>query len=259
MALKTGLRSAVCLLGSLLGAAAFLAPVLQTAPGSGKRADAPLLLSILLTLAFLALLLEARSGAGEARLMALLGVLVAINAGLRFAETAIPGPGGFSPVFFLILLSGYVFGARFGFLMGALTLFVSALMTGGVGPWLPAQMLAAGWVGMSAPLGKPLFSGHPRLEIAYLSLLGILWGFVYGALLDLWFWPFAAGPAGQSWQPGLGAGETLRRYAAFYLLTSLGWDALRAAGTAALMLLLGPAALRVLQRFQARMVWAREG
>ena len=36
--------------------------------------------------------------------------------------------------------------------MGALTLFTSAIITGGVGPWLPGQMFVAGWVGMSVRL-----------------------------------------------------------------------------------------------------------
>ncbi len=259
MAVKRALRYGVYALASLLGAAAFVAPLLRPPEGSAARADAPLLLTALLGLAFLALLLEAQSGAGEARMMALLGALVAVNAGLRFVENVIPGPGGFSPIFFLILVSGYVFGARPGFLMGALTMFVSALLTGGVGPWLPAQMLAAGWVGMSAPLARPLTAGRPRLALAWLTGLGIVWGFVYGALLNLWFWPYAVGAPGQSWQAGLGAAEAWRRYAAFYLATSLGWDALRAAGTAALMVVLGPATLRVLSRFRARTLFVHVG
>ncbi|RME35521.1 MAG: ECF transporter S component, partial [Deltaproteobacteria bacterium] len=141
------LRYLLYLLAALAGVLAFLGPFLwpANAPDSLRS---PLALTVLLGLAFLALLLEAQSQVRGAQTLALLGTLVALNAALRFVETVIPGPGGFSPVFFLILLVGYVFGARLGFLMGALTLFVSALLTGGVGPWLPAQMFAAGWVGM---------------------------------------------------------------------------------------------------------------
>src|SRR4030043_15203 len=113
----------------------------------------------LLSLCLLVLLFEVQ-GQGSARptamVIALLGVLVAINSALRFIETAVPGPGGFTPIFFLIILVGYVFGGRVGFLMGALPLLVSALVTGGVGPWLPAQMFTAGWVGLSTPFLLPV-------------------------------------------------------------------------------------------------------
>ena len=57
-----------------------------------------------------------------------------------------------------------------------------------------------------------------------MACFGALWGFLFGALMNLWSWPFIAGPAGQSWAAGIGLAETLRRYAAFYLLTSLAWD-----------------------------------
>ena len=66
-------------------------------------------------------------------------MLVAVNATLRFLEVALPGPGGFSPIFPLIVLAGYVFGGRFGFLMGALTLLVSAIVTGASGPGCPTR------------------------------------------------------------------------------------------------------------------------
>ena len=79
-----------------------------------------------------------------------------MNSTLRFAEAAIPGPGGFSPIFLLIVLGGYVYGARFGFLLGALTILVSGMLTGGVGPWMPYQMFVAGWTGMAAPLCRPM-------------------------------------------------------------------------------------------------------
>ncbi len=250
-------RYLVYLLAALLGAAAFLGPFLRPQAEGGAAARSPLVLSALLGLAFLALLLEAQEGAAGAKTLALLGVLVALNAALRFVETIIPGPGGFSPVFFLILLVGYVFGARMGFLMGALTLFVSALMTGGIGPWLPAQMFAAGWVGMSAPLVRPLAARWPRAEVYALAALGAVWGFAFGAVMNLWFWPFAAGPAQQSWSAGLSWRQAAARYAAFYLVTSLAWDSMRSLGNAALMLLLGPAALRALRRFHRRLGFHR--
>jgi energy-coupling factor transport system substrate-specific component len=45
---------------------------------------------------------------------------------------------------------------------------------------------------------------------------------------------------------------TLRNYATFYLVTSLWWDAGRAAGNALLILLFGGPILRVLRRFRSR-------
>ena len=93
---------------------------------------------------------ETQSSVLDNKMIAFLGVLISINAGLRFLENAIPGPAGFSPTFFLIILVGYFFGSRIGFLMGAMTMFVSGLITGGIGPWLPGQMITAGWVGQTA-------------------------------------------------------------------------------------------------------------
>jgi energy-coupling factor transport system substrate-specific component len=179
-----------------------------------------------------------------------------MNALLRFLEVAIPGPGGLSPIFFLIILTGYVYGARFGFLMGVLTLFVSALITGGVGPWLPYQMFTAGWVGMSAPLCRPLvqaIGGRERQrEVLVLAAFSGLWGFLFGFVMNVWFWPYAIGPAEQYWQPGITFVETLRRYTAFYLATSLIWDVLRAVGNVLVILALGRPTLHALRRFQRR-------
>ena len=55
-------------------------------------------------------------------------------------------------LFFTIVLAGRVFGAGFGVVLGCSTLFASAIITGGVGPWLPYQMFGASWVGLLAGL-----------------------------------------------------------------------------------------------------------
>lgn len=234
------------LLGSALGLSALLAPLL--APTSALGTPLVMIAAVLVTL--LAFLSEAQRVLTSPQTLALLAMLTALNASLRFIENAIPGPGGFSPVFFLIILGGYIFGARFGMLLGALTLAVSALMTGGVGPWLPYQMLLAAWVGLGAALLRPLRVRAPRLELPGLVLYGVAWGFLYGALANLWFWPLLAPPT-----PGLALAARLRQYGVFYLATSLGWDAFRAAGNALLLLTLGTPTLRVLRRFAGRLTF----
>lgn len=235
----------------------------QSGFGTLRTGEMPLMMTFLLGLCLVALLFEAQGQMVNTKLIALLGILVAINSALRFIETAIPGPGGFTPIFFLIILVGYVFGGRVGFLMGALTMLVSALVTGGVGPWLPAQMFTAGWVGMSAIILHPMVrtlsanrtlkSGSiSRMEITIMAGFGLLWGFLYGGIMNLWQWPFIAGPQNQSFAAGLGFLATLRHYLAFYLVTSLVWDAMAAIGNVLLILALGAPAMRALRRFRQR-------
>jgi energy-coupling factor transport system substrate-specific component len=251
-------------LSTAIGITAFLSPFFSAVAQQENTqlagaATAPLLLTALVGLCFLALLFEVQGTMLGAKSVALLGILVAINATLRFAEVAVPGPGGFTPVFMLIILAGYVYGGTFGFLMGTMTLFVSAIITGGVGPWLPYQMFAAGWVGLSTTLMRPV-ARHMHLEgrmaeVILLAAFGALWGFAYGAIMNLWFWPFSVGSTEQYWTPGIGLGETLRRYLNFYLLTSFVWDALGALGNVVLILSFGAPILRALRRFHDRLVF----
>jgi energy-coupling factor transport system substrate-specific component len=256
---------AATLSGMLILLYPFFLPAIsqQRAFGTVRAGEMPALMTFLLGLCLLVLLFEAQGPIVNTKLIALLGILVAINSALRFIEIAIPGPGGFTPIFFLIILVGYVFGGRVGFLMGALTLLVSALVTGGVGPWLPAQMFTAGWVGMSTPILHPLIQafsekqsrkgksiGSP--EIFLLAGFGMFWGFLYGAIMNLWQWPFIVGPQNQSYASGLSFVATLQHYLAFYLVTSLVWDAVAAIGNVLLLLALGKPALRALRRFRQR-------
>lgn len=243
----------------------FFLPAVSQQAGFGtlRAGQMPMMMTLLLGLCLLVLLFEAQGPMVNTKLIALLGILVAINSALRFIETAIPGPGGFTPIFFLIILVGYVFGGRVGFLMGALTLLVSALVTGGVGPWLPAQMFTAGWVGMSTPLLRPMVKAFstkqvkwstPTInpEIILLAFFGLLWGFLYGAIMNLWQWPFITGPQNQSFTAGLGFMATLQHYLAFYLVTSLVWDVVAAIGNVLLLIAFGAPALRALRRFRQR-------
>ena len=258
MNVRRAISSAIYVLSAAIGVMAFVYPFFRDAQSTGPLGvvhgqDATLVTTALVGLSLVALLVELQGQAISAKTISLLGVLVAITSVLRFIEVAVPMPGGFSPIFAPIILSGYVFGGRFGFLMGTFTILASALVTGGVGPWMPYQMFTTGWVGMTAGwLGKLPRSRFGAWDLGLLAALGFGWGLLYGVIINVYFWPFAAGAAGQTWTPGIGLRETLTHYAAFYVATSLMWDLPRAGGNVALILLLGAPTVRALARFQRR-------
>jgi energy-coupling factor transport system substrate-specific component len=245
-------RSAVSLtIASLAGAFAFAWPFLLRAPessGVAHSTDAPWVFVVVLPLLLIVVLAEISEGGIDAKAIALLGVLAACGAALRTIGGDVTGA---SPVFFLLMPAGRVLGRGFGFTLGALTLFGSALLTGGVGPWLPFQMLAAGWVGLFAGC-LPRASG--RLEVALLAAYGALAGLMYGAVTDLWFWPFTTtGLSPQiSYLPGANWLTNLHHFWAFYLTTSLGFDIPRALANAALLLIAGRPVLLAMRRAARR-------
>ena len=239
-------------LSALIGVGAFLYPLFlpATAYSAASNQGAPALTLLILVLTLAVLLLEAQGQKSSAKIVAALGVMVAATSVLRFIEVAIPGPGGFSPIFVPIIIAGYVFGPRFGFLMGTLTIFVSAMLTGGIGPWLPYQMFATGWVGLTAGLLPKI--ERPGLQLAMLTTFAFAWGIIYGMVMNMYFWPFM----GAGSVSGSGIDETIigtvTSFGTFYLVTSLIWDIARAFGSAVLMLALGLPAVRALERFRDR-------
>ncbi len=183
----------------------------------------------------------------DAKAVALLGVLAAVGAALRPLGG---GVAGFEPVFFLLVLAGRVLGRGFGFVLGAVTLFASALLTAGVGPWLPFQMLAAGWVGFLAGC-LPRATG--RAEVVLLTAYGAVAGLAYGLLMNLWLWPFTVGLDSEiSYVAGAPLTENLARFIAFTLITSLGFDIPRALTTAALVAIAARPVLLALRRAARR-------
>ena len=248
--LRTRAEDAALLVVSIAGVAVFVLPLrLGT-----SSAQTPVLFAGLLTVSAIVVLgiaLETRRL--SARLIAILAALVAVDATLRLV--LVIGLLGFSPIFFLIIAAGFVMGPGFGFAMGAMTLLLSAFLTSGFGPWLPYQMLGSAWIGMGAGyLGMLLSRRDTRFATILLATYGLLAGFAYGALLDLWEWPalLGAGASPIGWAPGLALPSLLRRFGAFYLATSAFYDAFRAVGNFLLLLLLGPAVVTALRRFKHR-------
>jgi energy-coupling factor transport system substrate-specific component len=249
------LNGAILALVSAIGIAAFVYPFIQphatiSAPGAPAHAqDAPLIFAALIVLCLGAVLGNLLGSGLNAKMVAALGILTAVNAVLR----VVPGPVGFSAMQVLPILCGYAYGPMFGYLLGALSMAVSALLGAGIGPWLPYQMFTLGWVGLTSAW-IPNLRRRSRLEVALLAAWGAGWGMAFGFVMNLWFWPFVYDPtqAGIYWASGVGAVEAFRRYLAFYTLTSAWWDIGRAAGNVLIIALFGIPVLRLLRRFGRR-------
>jgi len=249
-AFGTAVEDAVLVGITAAGVMLFIAPLLL----GSRFPQAVLLFSALVAVSALVVLAVAvQTHRLSTRLLAILAALVAVDAVMRLV--IVIGLLGFSPIFFLIIAGGFAMGPSFGFASGALTLLLSAVLTAGLGPWLPYQMLAAGWVGMGAGyLGRLSGRSTSRLGIGLLCCYGAVAGLAYGLLLDLWEWPLLLAPASSqlSWVPGLAVGEIVRRFGTFYLSTSLVYDSFRAAGNVILIALLGRAVITALDRFRRR-------
>lgn len=232
---------------SALGLLLFFWPFI-TSKAPSQAAALAIALGVVAVLAFV----EAGTRRLDARRFALLAAIAALDAALRLV--LVIGIGGFSPVFFLILAAGYVYGPSFGFLCGATALLASAVATGGIGPWLPYQVIATGWVGMAAGIAGLRRSGMPsRRDVVVLAVVGVVTGYVFGALLDVWDWTtFYRGTPGFGWLPGLSPGDALARFARFYATTSVVYDTFRAVGNAVAVLVLGAPILAALARLRRR-------
>jgi energy-coupling factor transport system substrate-specific component len=243
---------ALIVIASAIAVMAFLWPLLA-ASGSvvvAHSTDAPWLFAVVLPLVIAVVLADVADGGLDAKGVALLGVLAAAAAAMRPFGS---GHAGFEPMWIVVILGGRALGPGFGFCLGSIGMFSSALVTGGVGPWLPFQMIGAAWIGLGAGL-LPRASG--RREIGLLAAYSAVVCVAYGFLLNLWFWPFLTAddgfPPELSYVPGAPLSTNLAHWLRFDVTTSLGFDLPRAALTVALVLLAGRTVLVALRRASRR-------
>jgi energy-coupling factor transport system substrate-specific component len=251
VALPLSSTGRILMLGvTILGVAALFWPFLihaSSTAAQAHRSDAPIELLVLVPLMLVLCASEVARGNLDARGIAVLGILAACGTALRIPS---PGVAGFEPMFFLLVLAGRVYGVGFGFALGGLTMLVSSIATGGVGPWLPFQMLAAGWVGAGAGL-LPRASGWTERGVlaSYTAVACLL----YGSAMNLWFWPFGAGTSTSvSYIPGAPVLENARHFLVFDITTSLGFDIPRAVINSTLVLVVGAPVLAALRRSARR-------
>lgn len=115
----------------------------------------------------------------QARELVIISVLSAIGVAGRAAFFMLPQ---FKPVAAIVILSGVAFGAESGFLVGAVTMFLSNILYG-QGPLTPWQMFTMGIVGFLA--GILFRKGFLRRDKFSLAIFGSVTVFlVYGLIMN---------------------------------------------------------------------------
>ena len=180
----------------------------------------------------------------DTKTIALLATLAALIAAMRPLGA---GAIGIEPMWFILILAARIFGPYFGFILGALSMFLSALLTGGFGPWFNYQLFAAAWMGASVILIPRSLRG--TREIGSLALLALLDCELFGIAMDLQFWPWSLGQSTQlSYKAGAPLQENLDHFFTYHFTASMAWDIPRALFTAALIVITGPSVLNALRR-----------
>ena len=186
--------------------------------------------------------------------VAFLGILSALIAALRPLGI---GAIGIEPMWFALILASRVMGPTFGFLLGALSMLLSALLTGGIGPWLSYQVFAAALIGFGVGIIPTRVRG--KLEIALLAIYGAIAAEFFGIAMDLQFWPWSLGAGTElSFKAGAPFAENLSHFFSYHFLSALAWDIPRATITVALVLIAGKSALNALRRARHRAAFLTE-
>jgi len=209
--------------------AAFVAPLFPETPLE-IFSNWGLTATIVVILAVIAFFFEFEATAISSKEIALIAMLGTISAVSRVPFAVIPNV---QPCTYLIICSGYVFGPVAGFMVGALTALVSNFFLG-QGPWTLYQMFAWGLAGVSAAYLRRFGLGKTSLII-----LGVIWGYLYGWIMNTWFWASFIYPL------------TFRTFLT-YQLTSVWFDTFHALGNAIFLGAFGTKTIAILQRFKMR-------
>ncbi len=216
----------------VIGIAAFVALVFSPSP-LDILSNWGLLATILVALAIAAFFFEFEGRAAGSKEIALVSMLGTVSAALRIPFAAIPSV---QPCTYLIICSGYVFGPIAGFMVGAITVLVSNFFLG-QGPWTLYQMFAWGMAGVTAAYLRR-FNLNKRGLIAF----GIIWGYAFGTIMNVWFWAAFVYPL------------TPRT---FFIsqLNSIWFDTAHAVGNAIFLGLFGKKTIIILERFREKFQW----
>lgn len=174
--------------------------------------------------------LQFERGKISSKELSLIAIISGVSTISRIPFAAIPSV---QPCTYLIICTGYVFGPLAGFMVGAITAFISNIFLG-QGPWTFFQMFAWGMIGITSSLLSKL-----KIKTTGLIIFGVIWGYLFGWIVNLWFWIGYVYPHNFS---------TL----IFTMSTSIGFDTLHAIGNAIFLLLLGEKTIKIFTRYKNR-------
>jgi len=170
----------------------------------------------------------------EARVLIIISVLCAIAVAGRVAFFMLPQ---IKPLVAIVIIAGIVFGGETGFLVGAMSGFVSNFFFG-QGPWTPWQMFCLGMIGFIA--GLMFKKGRlPRktLPICLFGFLATL--IIYGGIINI--------GAALMWS----ADFNLQLLVAFYV-TGFPFDLAHAVATVLFLLILARPMIEKLDRVKVK-------
>jgi energy-coupling factor transport system substrate-specific component len=171
----------------------------------------------------------------EPRELVLLAVLASIAAVGRIPFASLPSV---QPTTFVIMMSGFVFGAESGFIIGAVAALASNMILG-QGPWTPWQMAAWGLVGLTAGWLRTTKVMNRKTGRIF---FGIVWGFLFGWIMNLWgFLSIVQSGSPFEWKAFL-----------VYLIGSATFDTMHAISNVFFLLLFGDLWLKILSRFKRK-------
>lgn len=171
----------------------------------------------------------------EPRELVLLAVLAAIAAVGRIPFASIPSV---QPTTFVIMMSGYVFGAESGFVIGAVAALASNMIMG-QGPWTPWQMTAWGLVGLTAGLLRKTWLMNLKWGRI---LFGAVWGFLFGLIMNIWGFLAVI----QS-----GSGVSLKAFLLYFAGSAM-FDTFHSVSNVILLLVFGDVWIKILTRFKRK-------
>lgn len=196
------------------------------------------LLSVfVIVLALIAFFRRFERGNATAKDIAFIATMASLAAVSRVAFAPI---AGVQPATFIIMITGYVFGAQTGFLVGAVAAFASNFFLGH-GPWTPWQMFSWGLCGACAAL---LGTGDSSFRLYPFTVLAALWGYIFGWVMNVWHWMGFVYPL------------TFKTFIMTYA-ASFPFDTMHALGNVVFSLMLGKSFFQVLSRFKKKLTYTR--
>ncbi|MGI6588848.1 MAG: ECF transporter S component [Peptococcia bacterium] len=172
---------------------------------------------------------KAEISAKEIALIATMATLAAIS---RVPFAVLPS---IQPTTFLVMITGYVFGTRIGFVVGALAALVSNFFLG-QGPWTLWQML--GW-GVCGSMAAFLAKREKGFNLKKFTVLTAFCGYLFGWIMNIWHWVGFVYPL------------NIKTFLVTYI-ASFPFDTLHVVGNIVFSVVLGQIFYTVLKRFQRK-------